>query len=172
MGEGLEPDRLCRSLLLALTRQREGQALLMEQVGRLREAVVRRDPAAVRALAVEQQQALTGFEPLPGRSQLAAQALAVRLGLPVDAPLAVLVQRLAARGYADLAAELRLLAATVEASAAGLRQANALNALLLRQALAFTAFGLRLLTQADAEGYTEAGTARVTGQRQMLDASG
>ena len=172
MGEGLEPDRLCRALLLALTRQREGQALLLEQVERLRDAVVRRDPAAVRTVAGEQQETLAGFESFPERSQRAAQALAVRLGLAVDVSPTILAQHLAVRGYSDLAAELRLLTAAVQTGAAGLRRANALNALLLRQALAFTAFGLRLLTQADAEGYTEAGTARVAGQRPMLDASG
>ncbi len=172
MGDGLEPDRLCRALLAALTRQRDVQALLMEQVGRMRDAVVRRDSAAVQAVVAEQHEALAVLEPLPERSRLAAQALAVRLGLAVDAPSALLARRMAAAGHPDLAAQLRSLAAVVDEGAAGLRQANALNALLLRQALAFTAFGLRLLTQTDPGGYTEAGTARVAGQRQMLDASG
>ena len=151
----------------ALREQCALQARMHAEAAALGRAVTRRDSAAVAAAAAAQQQSLDELGRTAALARARAAALRGALRLPGGAGLAALGAGLQRAGVAG--AGLQGLQAEVAASGARVRAANARNAPLLRQALAFTDFALRALTAARAAGYTEAGLRRREGQRRLLD---
>ena len=135
----------------------------------LGEAVRRRDVADVARVVDEQGRVAGRLASVAAQVRADVGALAARLGLERSATIAETLSRLSDAGMTDGAA---LLARNVEeiGKASDIcAKGNEQNAALLRQALAYTSFTLRMLTAAGtAAGYTGTGEPQLS-HRRLVD---
>lgn len=159
-----------KSLAAGLSAQLDLYESLEGALHVLGDAVRRRDVAAV-GRAVDDQQSLLGrLSSVAAESHGGLQRLAARLDLPRAAKLEDVVSRLVHVGLPHWAAELAGIAHRIRQASQACGTWNAQNGALLRQALAYTNFTLRMLTTAGTTvaGYTGTG-AQQPSLRRLVD---
>ncbi len=171
----MAPDpeaRLAAALSVALGGATDAQRAIVRAATDLRQAIGMRDAVRLAAAVEGERAALAGAAEAEATLRGAAGELAVALGLPASTALPTVIALLARRGHGQqavvLAAGGQALATEVERA----RQANAGNAVLLRQAIALTTLALRHLTAGGGavHTYTPAGLASGAGPYRVLDA--
>ena len=136
--------------------------VLEECLATLGDAVRRRDVADVARVVDEQERVAGRLASVAAQVRTDVGALAARLGLERSATIAETLSRLTEVGMPDGAALIAENVEEIRKVSDTCAKGNEQNAALLRQALAYTNFTLRLLTAAGtAAGYTD------TGERQL-----
>ncbi len=148
-----------RQLAQALTAAALAEARVLTVATRLGPAVASRDPDAVAQAVALQRDALAQVSEEQAFVRAALAELARRIGLPGEASLDALLTGLGHLGLLDEVGAVDHARQALLARTAETRSANAANALLLRQALAFTSLALRWLVhpQEPDGGYTARG---------------
>lgn len=165
-------SRLAAGLSMALQAATDAQRQIVRAATDLRQAIGVRDAVRLAAAVDGERAALAVAAEADATLRSAVGDLTVALGLPATTALPAVVSLLARRGHRRQAACLAAARQTLAEEMERARQANAGNAVLLRQAIALTTLALRHLTAGggDAQAYTPAGLASGAGPYRVLDA--
>ena len=162
---------LAAALGLAMEDASATQARIGVAAAGLRAAIATRDADALAAAVDEERRALDQAEAAESAVRARGQDLAVALGIPATTGIPGLSGCLRRRGYRREAAALQARGQDLAARVESARNANAGNALLLRQAIALTTLALRQLTTGGGPaGYSPKGVAAAPTQYRVLDA--